>query len=267
MQKRRFIYLFVALFAFLINANLVSALETIDLTDNKSSYVLNNYTNCTVPDNAKSFVSVTNSSGQAVFKKIAQPDGDGSVRTFNVSCKNALYQNQIQQFRMLVTSNKTVDEDDDSSSSSDRADSNNNSQGSNNTASTGTGNSQNSASDELKKKTECEGIFGNINDDGKEHDIDGNKVPSLAYALNKVLKFIQFCGPLLVIIFTILDLTKLVTNADKDALPKFLKKSFMRIIYAVLLFVFPILLNTILTWTNIYGTCDIETGATSDLSK
>lgn len=247
MQKRRFIYLFVALFAFLINANLVSALETIDLTDNKSSYVLNNYTDCTVPDNAKSFVSVTNSSGQAVFKKIAQPDGDGSVRTFNVSCKNALYQNQIQQFRMLVTSNKTVDEEDDSSSSSDGSDSNNNSQGSNqsegSSSSTSSDSCENMSSEERKK---CDGIIGNPNDPD-----------TFAAMLRKTLKFIQYLGPLLVIVMTILDLVKGVASAEKDAMSKLLKKTFLRIIYAVLLFVFPPVLDTVLRWTNVYGICNI----------
>ena len=64
-------------------------------------------------------------------------------------------------------------------------------------------------------------------------------------------------GPLLVIILTVLDLVKAVTSGDKDALTKVLKKTAKRMIYAVLLFIFPAILDKVLRWTNVYGTCPI----------
>ena len=75
--------------------------------------------------------------------------------------------------------------------------------------------------------------------------------------LRQILKFIQFLGPILVIVLTILDLVKAVASDDKDALTKLLKKTSKRLIYAVLLFVFPAILDQILKWTNVYGTCKI----------
>lgn len=94
--------------------------------------------------------------------------------------------------------------------------------------------------------TTCGGLLG-----------DPTKSNTVAHFLAQTLKFIQFCGPILVIVTTILDLIKATTSGDKDALQKMLKKTAQRIIYAVLLFVFPSILDIILKWTNIYGTCGI----------
>ncbi len=94
--------------------------------------------------------------------------------------------------------------------------------------------------------TNCGGILG-----------DPANSNTIAHFLAQTLKFIQFCGPILVIVTTILDLIKAITSSDKDALQKMLKKTAQRIIYAVLLFVFPAVLDIILKWTNIYGTCGI----------
>lgn len=92
----------------------------------------------------------------------------------------------------------------------------------------------------------CKGIFGSITDE-----------KSLAYMLHKILNFMQFLGPILVIALSVMDLTKAVTSNDKDALSKFLKTTSKRIIYALILFIFPPLLDKILQLINVYGTCGL----------
>jgi len=99
---------------------------------------------------------------------------------------------------------------------------------------------------------ECNYILGATNDSG---GTDG--VPSVAYVLQKVFKLIQISGPILVIALSIMDLIKVVTSSDKDAMSKFLRTLVKRIIYAVLLFVLPSLLNFFLEFISAYGTCGI----------
>lgn len=93
---------------------------------------------------------------------------------------------------------------------------------------------------------DCNFIFG-----------DFSKPGTFGNMLRQILKFIQFLGPVLVVVLSIMDLVKVVTSGDKDALSKFLNKTVKRLIYAVLLFVFPTILDYILRWTNVYGTCTI----------
>ena len=93
---------------------------------------------------------------------------------------------------------------------------------------------------------DCTFIFGDFSEKG-----------TFGNMLRRTLKFIQYLGPILVIILTILDLVKAVASSDKDALTKLLKKTGKRMIYAVLLFIFPMLLDYVLRWTNVYGTCPI----------
>lgn len=117
---------------------------------------------------------------------------------------------------------------------------NDNTNSDNSTSNGGASDSNNNSSDNL----DCEGLLGNPETDG-----------TAANFLKKTLRFIQFCGPILVIVMTILESVKAVASGDKDELTKMLKKTSKRIIYAVLLFIFPSILNIILKWTNVYGTC------------
>ncbi len=113
--------------------------------------------------------------------------------------------------------------------------------------------------DPIDVTNDCTSIIGNIKDDGKTYDPDNNKLPSVAYVLQKIFNFMQFLGPILVIVITVFDLVKTVANDDKDALSKFLKTTSRRLIYAVLLFVFPSILNLVLSWiTANTGTCGIQ---------
>lgn len=104
----------------------------------------------------------------------------------------------------------------------------------------------------------CTSIFGNIKDDGETYDPDGNRLPSVAYVLQTIFNFMQFLGPILVIAFTVMDAVKAVASGDKDALNKLLKTTAKRMVYAVILFVFPTALKEILSWvTTSDPTCGI----------
>ena len=94
---------------------------------------------------------------------------------------------------------------------------------------------------------DCTSILGSVNEEG-----------TVAYVLQKVFNFMKILGPILVLVMTILDSVKAVTSGDKDELSKLLKKTAKRIIYAVLLFVFPTILNLILGWVTVHGTCYIK---------
>ena len=107
--------------------------------------------------------------------------------------------------------------------------------------------------------SDCESIFGDIKDDGKNYDPNNNGLPSVAYVLQKIFDFMKVLGPLLVLVLSIMDLVKVVASSDKDSLNKFLKTTSKRLIYAVLLFVVPTILNLVLSWvTTSNGTCGIH---------
>ena len=94
----------------------------------------------------------------------------------------------------------------------------------------------------------CDGIIGDPSEKG-----------SFAYYLNRTIKFIQFVGPILVIIFTIVEYFKALTSGDADSLKKANKRTVTRLIFAVLLFLIPALINTLLNIFNIYSDCSIIT--------
>ena len=101
----------------------------------------------------------------------------------------------------------------------------------------------------------CDSILGSIDEDGSQSK---SGLPSVAYVLQKILNFMKFLGPVLAIAFTIVDLVKTVASNDKDSLNKTLKVSVKRLIYAVMLYVFPVLLNLILGLVSAHGTCGIQ---------
>lgn len=123
---------------------------------------------------------------------------------------------------------------------------NSNNQSSDSSTSNGGTSSNNNSSSNNSDDLDCTGLLGNPEEDG-----------TVANFLKKTLRFVQFCGPILVIVMTILESVKAVASGDKDELTKMLKKTSKRIIYAVLLFIFPLILNIILKWTNVYGTCGL----------
>ena len=82
----------------------------------------------------------------------------------------------------------------------------------------------------------------------------GDKLTEL---LQDAFGLMKIAGPILVIVMTIIDLIKAVAAGGKDDLSKLGKKTIKRLIYAVLLFVIPELLDWLFGLFSIYGTCGI----------
>ncbi len=237
MQKRRFVYLFVALFAFLINVNLVNA-ANFEIGKNKDSVSISTYSSCVYASGPTGYLGTSTSSTGVIIYVVKLP----SHAWFNTGKENVTFTCKTKD-GVTTTAKVTVKEtakvydtsqlNSDNSSSSDD----------------GT-----SSDTELVEKN-CNGILGRIDDDGSNNT---SGVPSVAYVLQKTLNFIKFLGPILVIAMTIFDLVKVVTSNDKEALNKLGKTTSKRLIYAVALFVFPSILNFMLLWISVHGTCELH---------
>lgn len=79
----------------------------------------------------------------------------------------------------------------------------------------------------------------------------------LTEILQGAFGLMKIAGPILVIVMTIIDLIKATAMGGKDDLSKLGTKTIKRLIYAVLLFFIPSLLNWLFGLFSIYGTCGI----------
>ena len=80
----------------------------------------------------------------------------------------------------------------------------------------------------------------------------------LGYYLAKLLEIIKFAGPILVVVMTIVDLIKVLANGKNDELTKLGVKTLKRLIYAIMLFFIPSLLDWTFKLVGIYGVCGIS---------
>ena len=80
----------------------------------------------------------------------------------------------------------------------------------------------------------------------------------LGYYLAKLLEIIKFAGPILVVVMTIVDLIKVLANGKNDELTKLGVKTLKRLIYAIMLFIIPSLLDWTFKLVGIYGVCGIS---------
>ena len=198
----------------------------VNLTINDIQKTINlyNFKSCTLK-NSSGDGNLTLSSSN--YHSVANINGTG---TFSLSC-SPYDTSKTQNVNITVNASPTFDDDN-------------------------TSNDSNNETEDVGNN--CTSIFGNINDDGKTYDPDGNRLPSVAYVLQAIFNFMQFLGPILVIAFTIMDAVKAVASGDKDALNKLLKTTAKRMVYAVILFVFPTALKEILSWvTTSDPTCGI----------
>lgn len=209
--------------------------DTKMITDGDSKVDMIGYDSChfdSTADQRNSYVNITN---------------DNSVRVVSIPTENTnIYlkckvsgTTSYRDVTVTVTPTATVFMDVDNPENNKKNDSENS-----NESSKDSDNSNNYEWGDPNK--DCNFIFGDFSTPG-----------TFGNMLRQILKFIQFLGPILVIVLTILDLVKAVASDDKEALTKLLKKTSKRLIYAVLLFVFPAILDKILKWTNVYGTCTI----------
>lgn len=236
MKKRVTIYLTTVMLVFFIGVKSVSA---ITISDERSYHKFTGYSKCErINDDGQDMgwnylkLDTTDSGIPIVYVTEVPKMGSPAIH-IECASKNEL---KGKEFVVEVTNTAKILEDErilrDKKDSTDNSDKNN----------SNSSNSTNSNSD----NSTCEGILG-----------DPTNKDEIAWYLSKTLKFVQFCGPLLVIVMTLLELIKAVTSSDKDALSKMLKKTIQRVIYAVLLFVFPSILDWLLKLINIYGTCGI----------
>ena len=95
---------------------------------------------------------------------------------------------------------------------------------------------------------DCTGVFG-----------DPNNENNIAFYLQQVFNIIRFLGPILVLLMTIFDLVKITSEQKQDGeLQKIGVKTLKRVIYAVILFMLPTLINTVFGLIGLYGTCGVS---------
>ncbi len=75
--------------------------------------------------------------------------------------------------------------------------------------------------------------------------------------LQQIFNVIKYAGPLLCLVLSVVDFTKAAASQDKDALNKTLKKTGKRVVYALILFFIPTLINFLFPLLGWVGTCNI----------
>ncbi len=94
----------------------------------------------------------------------------------------------------------------------------------------------------------CGGVFGDPSDPNY-----------IAYYLQLIFNIMKFLGPVLVIVMSIIDLLKVTAEQKQDGeLEKLGTKTFKRLIYAVIIFILPSLINYLFGLIGLYGTCGIS---------
>lgn len=92
----------------------------------------------------------------------------------------------------------------------------------------------------------CDGVLGDVKDK-----------TSAAYFLQQLYNVLKFGTPLICIVLSIMEFLKAVTSQDKDALMKATKRTGIRIVLCLVLFVIPVLINFLFPLFGWNGTCDI----------
>lgn len=93
----------------------------------------------------------------------------------------------------------------------------------------------------------CEGILGSPSDS-----------TSVAYFLQQIFNLIKYAGPILCIVLSVADFVKATASQDKDLLTKAASKTGKRIVWALVLFFVPVLIEFVFPLLGWYGTCGIS---------
>ncbi len=75
--------------------------------------------------------------------------------------------------------------------------------------------------------------------------------------LQQIFNVIKYAGPLLCLVFSVIDFVKAAASQDKDALTKAGKTTAKRVVYALILFFIPVLINFLFPLLGWVGTCGI----------
>ena len=78
-----------------------------------------------------------------------------------------------------------------------------------------------------------------------------------AYWLQWTLNLMKYIAIVALLVLVISDFLKALVENDKDALKKAGSKALKRFIYCVLLFFVPTIVEIIMNWFGVYGTCGI----------
>ncbi len=98
-----------------------------------------------------------------------------------------------------------------------------------------------------QRSTNCKAVLGDPKDEN-----------SFAHLLQDIFDVIKFATPILVLALTIVEYAKVIASSDKDQIVKANKKTIQRIVWGVVLFCIPILLNYLFDLLGMYGTCGIS---------
>ena len=93
----------------------------------------------------------------------------------------------------------------------------------------------------------CDALFGSPDEPG-----------NVAYYLQKALEVMKYLGIILCIVLTIVDFAKAIFSDDKDMLKSLTKKALTRLLYVVILFFLPTIVELIMSLVGAYGTCGIK---------
>ena len=93
----------------------------------------------------------------------------------------------------------------------------------------------------------CKAIFGDPEDDTKP-----------AYWFQWVLNAMKYIAIAALIIMSILDFMKALTSNDKDAVKKAGSTTLKRLIFCILIFFVPTIVNLLMSLLGAYGTCGVS---------
>lgn len=104
----------------------------------------------------------------------------------------------------------------------------------------------------LAVSSECTSLLGDPKTEGTP-----------AFYLNIAFRVIKYAAIILLIIFTIMDFLSATASQDNDALKKSISKATKRLIYCLIIFVLPYLLEAVLVFINdqAMSACGIGKGA------
>lgn len=92
-------------------------------------------------------------------------------------------------------------------------------------------------------KVDCQSLIGTVSDDGSDNG-------SLAWILNKLLKYIKIIGPIIVLLLSSYEFLMAIISNNDDNMKKAQNRLIKRIILAVALFLIPSIVSLLL---NIFG--------------
>lgn len=93
----------------------------------------------------------------------------------------------------------------------------------------------------------CSGMLG-----------DPNTRNSVAWYLQQTLEVMRFVGIILCIVLTCMDIFKMIITDEKADAKPISTKMFKRLMYVVILFFLPSLVNVLMSFVGAYSTCGLN---------